>query len=391
MAAPTIHVSAEENLGDPINIRVDIIHPEPIAVVVFPAVAIVRTQAQHKEAIRGIHEHLLGVPIQEELMALRFRVDIRVPTSGPRGLQETQGAHDQSVRIALIDILLHDLCFFFFKFDTSKGLEDVLENGSWMIRNNPIILNKWTMHTRPLKEELTRIPVWVKIHDVPLQVFFEDGATLLDMMVNKRKNGKTGTSSNSNNRNGVKIDGHSGKLNVKYVPKAAEDENVFDKSINLLRSAKTMASSSNYMVCAGIPNEIYNSVDACQNARAMWNLVKRLMQGTDLSKQERHSKLMNEFDKFSAKPGESLTSVYEIFTTLMNYMERNKLLPGPIAAARNHHPLALDANSYASPLYYQPSQSFYVTHPPLVHDYDDDYQGEVQGDAQEDKLLASNY
>ncbi|GJV84481.1 putative reverse transcriptase domain-containing protein [Tanacetum coccineum] len=111
--------------------------------------------------------------------------------------------------------------FFFFKFDTSKGLEDVLENGPWMIRNNPIILKKWTMHTRPLKEELTRILVWVKIHDVPLQVFFEDGAALLDMVVNKRKNGKTGTSSNSNNRNGVKIDGHSGKLNVKYVPKAA--------------------------------------------------------------------------------------------------------------------------------------------------------------------------
>ncbi|GJR51733.1 hypothetical protein Tco_1402254 [Tanacetum coccineum] len=78
MAAPTIHVSAEENLGDPINIRVDIIHPEPIAVVVFPAVAIVVTQDQHKERanIRGHHEHLLGVPIQEELMALRFRVDI---------------------------------------------------------------------------------------------------------------------------------------------------------------------------------------------------------------------------------------------------------------------------------------------------------------------------
>ncbi|GJT35751.1 hypothetical protein Tco_0926170 [Tanacetum coccineum] len=35
-----------------------------------------RTQAQHGEAIRGIQEHLLGVPIQEELTALRFRADI---------------------------------------------------------------------------------------------------------------------------------------------------------------------------------------------------------------------------------------------------------------------------------------------------------------------------
>ncbi|GKD05646.1 hypothetical protein Tco_1180620, partial [Tanacetum coccineum] len=52
MAITTILVSSEENLGDPIDIRMDIIHPKPIAV------------------------HLLGVPIQEELMALRFMVDI---------------------------------------------------------------------------------------------------------------------------------------------------------------------------------------------------------------------------------------------------------------------------------------------------------------------------
>ncbi|GJZ92007.1 hypothetical protein Tco_0664072 [Tanacetum coccineum] len=76
MAASTIPISAEENLGDPIDIQVDVIHPEPVAAVAFPAAAIVRTQAQHGEAIRGIQEHLLGVPIQEELTALRFRADI---------------------------------------------------------------------------------------------------------------------------------------------------------------------------------------------------------------------------------------------------------------------------------------------------------------------------
>ncbi|GKE80425.1 hypothetical protein Tco_1550425, partial [Tanacetum coccineum] len=76
MAAPTIHVSAKENLRDPIDIRVDIIYPEPVATVAFPAATVVRTQAQHGEAIQGIQEHLLGVPIQEEPTTLRFRVDI---------------------------------------------------------------------------------------------------------------------------------------------------------------------------------------------------------------------------------------------------------------------------------------------------------------------------
>nr|GEW17349.1 hypothetical protein [Tanacetum cinerariifolium] len=76
MATPAISVSVEENLGDPIDIRMNIIHPEPIAAVAFPAAAVVSTQAQQGEAIRGIQEQLLGVPIQEKLTTLRFRVDI---------------------------------------------------------------------------------------------------------------------------------------------------------------------------------------------------------------------------------------------------------------------------------------------------------------------------
>ncbi|GKE70243.1 hypothetical protein Tco_1528315, partial [Tanacetum coccineum] len=51
MDAPTIPVSAEENLGDPIDIRVVIIHLEPVATVAFPAADVVTTLARHEEAI----------------------------------------------------------------------------------------------------------------------------------------------------------------------------------------------------------------------------------------------------------------------------------------------------------------------------------------------------
>nr|GFA01996.1 hypothetical protein [Tanacetum cinerariifolium] len=76
MAAPIIPVSAKENLRDLIDIRMDIIHPEPVVAVAFLVVAVVRTQTQHEKAIRCIQEQLLGVLIQEELTTLRFRVDI---------------------------------------------------------------------------------------------------------------------------------------------------------------------------------------------------------------------------------------------------------------------------------------------------------------------------
>ncbi|GKA54234.1 hypothetical protein Tco_0753183, partial [Tanacetum coccineum] len=59
--------------------------------------------------------------------------------------------------------------------------------------------------------------------------------------------------------------------------------------------------------------------------------MDRLMQGTYLSKQERHSRLMNEFDKFSVEIGESLTSVYERFSTPVNNVDRNKIKPSEIA------------------------------------------------------------
>nr|GEW56557.1 zinc knuckle CX2CX4HX4C [Tanacetum cinerariifolium] len=82
-------------------------------------------------------------------------------------------------------VMIACLAFFFFKFDLRAGLEAVLEGGPWLIRNSSIILKKWSMDTRLLKEELTRIPIWVKLHDVPLQVFEEDGISLIATFIGK--------------------------------------------------------------------------------------------------------------------------------------------------------------------------------------------------------------
>ncbi|GKD09690.1 hypothetical protein Tco_1189375 [Tanacetum coccineum] len=48
----------------------------------------------------------------------------------------------------------------------------------------------------------------------------------------------------------------------------------------------------NYLLQA-IPNDIYNSVDACKNAKYMWERIKRLMFGSDVTSHVRHSRLMN--------------------------------------------------------------------------------------------------
>nr|GEW33804.1 hypothetical protein [Tanacetum cinerariifolium] len=162
----------------------------------------------------------------------------------------------------------------------------------------------------------------------------------------------------------------------------------------------------NYLLHA-IPNDIYNSVDACKDAKEMWERIKRLMHGSEIATHVRHSRLMDEFDKFAAKEGESLDSVHERLTTLVNNMDRNNVCLIPLVqfephvlasrakkAAKNHDHLALIAHSNASSSHshtnssYSP-QPYYVTLPPSVVDYEDEYQGELQGDSQEYKHTSS--
>ncbi|GJY64402.1 hypothetical protein Tco_0465862 [Tanacetum coccineum] len=103
MVAPTILVSAEENLGDPIDIRVDIIHPEPVAAVAFPAAteklttlrfrvdiaeaenASLRARVKTTEAIEKVtrnHERQPRIKIEQQLAAFRSPTARTERTSG---------------------------------------------------------------------------------------------------------------------------------------------------------------------------------------------------------------------------------------------------------------------------------------------------------------------
>ncbi|GKD21434.1 hypothetical protein Tco_1223137 [Tanacetum coccineum] len=123
----------------------------------------------------------------------------------------------------------------------------------------------------------------------------------------------------------------------------------------------------NYLLQA-IPNDIYNSVDACKNAKDMWERIKRLMFGSDVTSHVRHSRLIDEFDKFTTKEGESLELMYEMLTMLVNIMDRNNVRPIPVSIN----------TKFLNCL--QPEWSKYVTMK---------YQEELQGDSQEDKLTTA--
>ncbi|GJU60878.1 ARID DNA-binding domain-containing protein [Tanacetum coccineum] len=51
----------------------------------------------------------------------------------------------------------------------------MLKNGPWFIRNNPLILKKWHPDEKLLKEDVSTVPVWVKLHGVLVTGFSKDG------------------------------------------------------------------------------------------------------------------------------------------------------------------------------------------------------------------------
>ncbi|GKF68745.1 putative reverse transcriptase domain-containing protein, partial [Tanacetum coccineum] len=60
-----------------------------------------------------------------------------------------------------------------------KGLDAMLENGTWFIRNNLLILKKWNPDENLLKEDVSIVLVWVKLHCVPVAAFSEDGLSVI--------------------------------------------------------------------------------------------------------------------------------------------------------------------------------------------------------------------
>ncbi|KAI0494690.1 hypothetical protein KFK09_024833 [Dendrobium nobile] len=58
--------------------------------------------------------------------------------------------------------------FFLFKFSCREDFEMVWNKGAWFIFGKPFIFRKWTSHFSPKREEFTTVPIWFKIHDLPL-------------------------------------------------------------------------------------------------------------------------------------------------------------------------------------------------------------------------------
>ncbi|MFS7909490.1 hypothetical protein Hanom_Chr02g00095211 [Helianthus anomalus] len=65
--------------------------------------------------------------------------------------------------------------YYYFKFYSEKGLQDVLEGGPWFVNNIPLFLRKWEPGHCLEKVEPATIPLWVTAHNVPLDLWTDTG------------------------------------------------------------------------------------------------------------------------------------------------------------------------------------------------------------------------
>ncbi|GJT91978.1 hypothetical protein Tco_1080823 [Tanacetum coccineum] len=132
------------------------------------------------------------------------------------------------------------------------------------------------------------------------------------------------------------------------------------------------------IILHGLPPDVYALVNHQEDAKDIWDIVKLLMKGTELSYQERECRLYNLFDKFAYVQGETLTkflnalpSEWSKFVTNMKlekslyttnydqlyaYLSQHERHANEvrITCERYPDPLALVANSQTL---YNPSQS----------------------------------
>ncbi|GKD74636.1 reverse transcriptase domain-containing protein [Tanacetum coccineum] len=74
------------------------------------------------------------------------------------------------------------------------------------------------------------------------------------------------------------------------------------------------------IILYGLPPDVYALVNHQEAAKDIWENVKLLMKGTELSYQERECRLYNLFDKFASVQDETLYEYYWRFSQLINDM-----------------------------------------------------------------------
>ncbi|GKA76312.1 ribonuclease H-like domain-containing protein [Tanacetum coccineum] len=197
-------------------------------------------------------------------------------------------------------------------FSSTEGVDPVLRDGSWMIREVDIFLNKWSPSVSLLKEDLSRVPVWVKFHDVPLVAYTSDGLSLIarkiapKRVVNKMDKGMGG-SSGADDEGFIEV-----KIrNQVVLPFKTAEETLARKRERKARTTLLMA----------LPEDHLAKFHKITDAKEMWEAIKSRFGRNDESKKMQKYILKQQFEGFSVSNSEGLHKGYDRFQSLLSQLE----------------------------------------------------------------------
>ncbi|GJY78055.1 hypothetical protein Tco_0483856 [Tanacetum coccineum] len=75
----------------------------------------------------------------------------------------------------------------------------------------------------------------------------------------------------------------------------------------------------------GIPKDIYSLINHYTDAKDIWENMKMILEGSELTKDDRESQLYDEFEHFRQNKGETIQGYYVRFTKLINDMRNIKM------------------------------------------------------------------
>ncbi|GKF16973.1 hypothetical protein Tco_0061891, partial [Tanacetum coccineum] len=79
------------------------------------------------------------------------------------------------------------------------------------------------------------------------------------------------------------------------------------------------------IVLQGLPKDIYKLINHNIEAKAIWDNVKMLLAGSELTKEDKESQLYDEFERFKMLPGENINEYYVRFYKLVNDMRNIRM------------------------------------------------------------------
>ncbi|GJX99532.1 hypothetical protein Tco_0356551 [Tanacetum coccineum] len=79
------------------------------------------------------------------------------------------------------------------------------------------------------------------------------------------------------------------------------------------------------IILQGLPKDIYSLINHYTDAKDIWDNVKMLLEGSELTKEDRESQLYDDFEHFRQNKGETIHSYYVRFAKLINDMRNIKM------------------------------------------------------------------